>query len=121
MLETLTWLIAYQVVGEVVCRGLGWPLPGPVLGMVLLFITLCVRRTIPDTLKRHVPGLLSHMSLLFVPVGVGVMAYRDLLTGYGWQLAAIVIVATAVTLLSSALLLHFLLARRQRTHARSAA
>jgi holin-like protein len=118
MLETLTWLIAYQVVGELLCRGLSLPVPGAVLGMLLLFLTLCARRGIPDTLKRHVPGLLSHMSLLFVPVGVGVMAYRDLLTGYGWQLATIVIVATAITLLSSALMLHLLLARRH--HARRA-
>lgn len=72
----LTWLLGCQLVGEVLVRVTDAPVPGPVVGMVLLFVLLQVRRSGDDaTVVRAADGLLRHLQLLFVPAGVGVVVY----------------------------------------------
>ena len=109
MLETLLWLIGYQLLGETLARVLHLPVPGAVIGMLLLFLTLCVRRSVPQNLGIGVSQLLSHMSLFFVPAGVGVMAYTALLKPYLLPLTFVLLGSLVVTMVGSAYLLRFLL------------
>jgi putative effector of murein hydrolase LrgA (UPF0299 family) len=76
VLVGLIWLLACQLVGEVVVRLTDAPIPGAVVGMVLLFVVLRWRRT-PDSAPVIRAGdyLLSHLQLFFVPAGVGVLVY----------------------------------------------
>jgi holin-like protein len=108
VLNALIWLLGFQLAGEAICRALALPLPGAVLGMLLLFLTLCVRRTIPDDLRATVPGLLRHLSLLFIPAGVGVILWRALLAPFAWQLLCLVLLATLLTWLATAGFLHWM-------------
>lgn len=91
----ITLLLVYQLVGEVIARGLELSLPGPVVGMALLFITLVVRGALPAGLKTTAEGLLKHLSLLFVPAGVGVMMHLHLLRDE-WQAVSVALVASTV-------------------------
>lgn len=88
-----TWLLMLQTAGELLARGLQLPFPGPVIGMALAVLALAwppLRRDI-----EAVAGfLLSHLSLLFVPVGVGVISHLDRLRDSGWQLAVILLLST---------------------------
>jgi holin-like protein len=115
MLNALIWLFGYQIAGEMICRALSLPVPGAVLGMLLLFLTFCIRKTIPDHLKQTVPGLLGHLSLLFIPAGVGVLLWRKMLQPYALRLVVVVLVSTVLTWVVSALVLHFLQRRRSRS------
>lgn len=111
-LNGIAWLLVLQTVGELLSRGLGLPLPGPVVGLVLLLVAL---RWSP--VRAAVGGcadvLLSHLSLLFVPVAVGVMAYLPLLSTYGLRLAAVLVASTWVGLLVTAWTLKRLLPARE--------
>ena len=75
MLHTLTLLLLYQLAGELLARLFGLPIPGPVIGMVLLFLTLLAKGEISHELKSNASGLLQHLSLLFVPAGAGIMLH----------------------------------------------
>lgn len=76
MIRGVTWLLACQLVGEVAVRLTDAPVPGPVVGMLVLFLALSVRRPAPDaSVFRAADGLLRHLQLLFIPAGVGVVAY----------------------------------------------
>ncbi len=98
----ITVLLAYQLVGEVISKGLELPLPGPAVGMGLLFVTLLIKGSLPEGLKKTSQGLLSHLSLLFVPAGVGVMMHMHLLANE-WQAISVALVAsTALTVLITA-------------------
>ncbi|MEQ6900604.1 CidA/LrgA family protein [Nocardioides sp. YIM 152588] len=78
MIRGLTWLIGFQILGEVVVGLFDLPVPGPVVGMLLCFVVLQVRRTGDDAaLVRAGGGLLRHLQLLFIPAGVGIVAYLD--------------------------------------------
>ncbi|MDT0200732.1 CidA/LrgA family protein [Nocardioides sp. AE5] len=80
MLNGILWLVGCQLVGEVIARGLELPVPGPVIGMVLLFIALSIVKP-PESANvfRVSDALLRHLQLLFVPAGVGVVTYLAVL------------------------------------------
>lgn len=84
MILGLTWLIAFQLLGEVTVRLLDVAVPGPVAGMLYLFVFLRLRRPAADApVLRAGSGLLRHLQLFFVPAGVGVVAYLGVL-GDDW-------------------------------------
>lgn len=75
MIRGLLAILLCQLVGEVIVRTLDLPLPGPVLGMVLMLIALRVRRASPDRgpVAAAAAPMLKHLQLLFVPAGVGIV------------------------------------------------
>ena len=82
MIPGLLVLLVCQLVGEFLVTALGVPVPGPVVGMVILFVLLRVRRPGPrSAVVKTADGLLAHLQLLFVPAGAGVVAYLPLLAG----------------------------------------
>ena len=109
MLPALTLLLVYQLVGEVIAQFFALPVPGPVIGMALLFATLAVRGTVSDELRGTANGLLQHLSLLFVPAGTGVMLHFTRLADEWLALLASLLVSTAVTIAVSALVMRALM------------
>lgn len=109
MLPAITILLVCQLIGEVIARALGLPLPGPVIGMALLLAALVVRRREPEALGRTCDELLRHLSLLFVPAGVGVLVYLGLIADQWFAIAAALLGSTVLGLIVTALVLKALL------------
>ncbi|MEX0374803.1 CidA/LrgA family protein [Spiribacter pallidus] len=105
-------VLALQLAGEVVVRLTGLPVPGPVLGMLTLFIVLVIRGRAPAGLEGLANALLGHLGLLFVPAGVGVVAYLGLIADRWLALITTLIASTLVAILVTALTLRLLLKRR---------
>ena len=105
VLNGITVLLLFQLLGEGLALGLSIPIPGPVLGMVLLLATMIVRAPVADALEPAAGSLLSHLSLLFVPAGVGVLIYLDLIAEQWLPIVAALLLSTVVTLLASALVM----------------
>ena len=114
MLEALTTILACQLVGELIVVGTGLPLPGPVVGMALLFVGLLVRGGIPESLGRVAGSLLDNLSLLFVPAGVGVMTHLSVLESEWMPISASLVVSTLLTIAVTGLVMTFLV----RLHSR---
>jgi putative effector of murein hydrolase LrgA (UPF0299 family) len=88
----LTWLLAFQVLGEAIVRVLDLTVPGPVVGMLLLFVYLRVRRYGDDgAIVRAGTALLRHLQLFFVPAGVGIVVYLAVLRDHALPIAAAVL------------------------------
>ena len=92
-LQGMTWLLTLQLVGEALARLLRLPFPGPVVGMLLLLASLHFR-VLREPVHAAATYLLSHLSLLFVPVGVGVITHLDLLRDYGVRLMLVIALST---------------------------
>ena len=75
MIRAMTILLVYQLVGEALVMAADLPVPGPVMGMMFLFVTLLVRGSLPEDVQTTAQGMLRHLSLLFVPAGVGVIVH----------------------------------------------
>ena len=80
MIDGLLQLLICQLAGEFAAKALNLPIPGPVIGMVILFVVLQIRRPGPEAgIMQASDSLLRHLQLLFIPVGVGVIQYLPLL------------------------------------------
>jgi putative effector of murein hydrolase LrgA (UPF0299 family) len=103
MLAALTALLVCQLAGEAIVRAAALPVPGPVVGMMLLFVLMLARAPLPKETGDTANGLLKHLSLLFVPAGVGVVQHIGTLGGAGLRLIAVVVLGTVIALMVTAL------------------
>jgi holin-like protein len=111
-LRGFAWLLVLQSAGELLSRGLHLPFPGPVVGMVLLLLALNFA-AVREPVEACANFLLSHLSLLFVPVGVGVMTHLALVSEYGGRMLIVIVLSTWIGLAVTALVLRALM-RHQR-------
>ncbi|MFK7161480.1 CidA/LrgA family protein [Marinospirillum sp. MEB164] len=108
MLLGFAWLLFFQLVGELLVRLVGLPVPGPVLGMALMLAVLLLKRQVPSDVRAASEGLLRYLPLLFVPAGVGLINFGRLLQQDWWVIAVTLVVSTALTLVVTLLVLQFL-------------
>jgi putative effector of murein hydrolase LrgA (UPF0299 family) len=110
MIRGFFLLLLCQLVGEVLARYLSLPAPGPVIGLALLTLGLWFsnrRKPFTDEalgesdVGRAANALLSSLSLMFVPAGVGVVQYLGLIGQQGFALSVALIVSTVLTLLAT--------------------
>lgn len=94
----ITLLLIYELVGEACTLLLRLPIPGPVLGMMFLFLTLMWRRQIPSSLNLASETLLGHLSLLFVPAGVGVMIHFERILQESMAISLTLLLSTIITM-----------------------
>jgi holin-like protein len=98
MLEQIARVMFWLCVGEIAARSGLLPLPAPVTGLILLYAELTVRGRLPDDLGVLADRLLQFLGMLFVPAGVGVIAYLNILKAEALPIFAAVIGGTAITL-----------------------
>jgi len=108
MLEYLTLILACQLLGEFAVSAAGIPIPGPVVGMVLLFLFLLARGSVPEQLANVSSGLLNNLSLMFVPAGVGVMVHFKVLGSDALPISVALVISTLLTIAVTALLMSYL-------------
>jgi holin-like protein len=110
MIASLSLILLCQLAGEVFVRGLGLPMPGPVVGLLLLLLLLLARDRFAilargplqgDGVEGASRGLLANLSLLFVPAGVGVVQKLDLIAAHGIAIVAVLAISVVVTLLAT--------------------
>ena len=107
-LQGLAWLLLCQSAGEAIARLGHLRLPGPVLGAALLMLLLQWPR-VRTAVGAAAELLLTHLSLLFVPVGVGVMTHLGLLSAYGGPILLAITLSTWIGLAVTAWVLRALL------------
>jgi len=98
MVRGLTYLLLFQLCGEIISRFLGLPIPGNVMGMGLLLLGLMVGWVDVKWLEEAAEILLSNMTLFFVPAGVGVMVYSDLIAAEWLPITVATVVSTFVVM-----------------------
>ena len=103
MIAPFALLLAFQLVGEIISRFLAIPVPGPVIGLLMLFLATSRSTRLADFMRPCTSSLLSILSLLFVPVGVGVIEYPDLLREAGPALLLILVASTLAALTVTAM------------------
>jgi holin-like protein len=104
MVRGLTYLLLFQLCGEIISRLFDLPIPGNVLGMGLLLIGLMSGLVDVKWIEEAVEVLLSNMALFFVPAGVGVMVYSDLIAAEWLPIIVATVVSTFVVMVVTGVL-----------------
>ncbi|MFZ6688063.1 CidA/LrgA family protein [Undibacterium sp. SXout11W] len=108
MIRTFSVLLIFQCLGEGLVYATGLPVPGPVIGMLFLFIYLVIRKSEAAKLVPGVQTLLGHLSLLFIPAGVGIMVHGKMVMEEWLPLSIALIVSTAVSIVVTAVCVKWL-------------
>lgn len=102
MLEALAILLAFQLLGEALAHQVGLPVPGPVIGMALLFLAWPWMARLHERLGSVADALLANFGLLFVPAGVGVMLHAGLIAAWWAPLLLAIVASSAITMVLGA-------------------
>ena len=104
MLKSVFIILLYQLIGELLQKFFGLSIPGPVIGLVLLLLTLLLiqkrQKVVPikEDLFNSAEILLNYLPLLFIPVGVGVVMHLSLLEDNLASVVFVIILGTLSTL-----------------------
>jgi holin-like protein len=108
MIASLSLILLCQLAGEAFVRGISLPMPGPVIGLMLLLLLLLMRDRFAvlargplkgGGVETSSAGLLANLSLLFVPAGVGVVQKLDLIVHHGIAFLGVLAISVLITLL----------------------
>jgi holin-like protein len=112
MLYGLIILLMYLLMGEFVAHLLSWPVPGSVVGMILLFITLLLRGGISTDLKASSNEILPYLPLFIVPASVGIVNFMGILQQQGLALLTAILVSLLVGIPVCGLLAQWLIKKQ---------
>ena len=102
MLSSIAIILGYQVVGELISRLSGLPVPGPVTGMVLMLLSFLVKDNLINRVRPSAGVLLANLSLLFVPAGVGIMRHGQRFLNEGVAIMIALVVSTVIAMIVTA-------------------
>ena len=117
LLNGVSWLIAFQIVGSLIGAGLGLVVPGPIIGLMLLLAYLMRTGDISAPLESAAGQLLRYMPLLLVPAAVGVMAHAQVIARQFWPLLATLVLSLLPALAFAGWLMQWLVRRQARGEA----
>lgn len=106
-------LVLYHQLGCWLMQLLKWPIPGGVMGMVLMFVSLLLFKPPPDSMRQGSEFLLQHLALFFVPAGVGIMLLFNLIADEWLAMSISVVLSTVISLAVTGLLLQKLIKKQQ--------
>ena len=114
-MSTIFLLVLFQLIGESVVQVSGLPVPGAVIGLVLLYAMLAWRGEVAEEMSRASGFLLQNLGVLFVPAGVGVVAYLPLIAAQWFNILFVLIVSVCSTIAITGLVVARLSSRRNQT------
>lgn len=94
-------LVACDSAGRLLSWGLGLPVPGTVIGILILLALVVALHRIPEPLARVADFLLAHLNFFYIPAGVGVMSYAALLAEDLWPVIVALFVSTFLAMLAA--------------------
>lgn len=105
MMRGLLVLLLFQCFGELLKIAAGTTLPGPVIGLLLLFVVLLIRGGVPASVEKAGGALIARLPLLLMTPSVGLFFLGERMHGQ-WPIVIVaVVLGTIFTLLCSALLM----------------
>jgi holin-like protein len=109
VVHAFAFLLVFQLIGEVLVQALALPLPGPLVGMLLLFGALVLRGEMPSAMADTAQALLGHLMLLFIPAVTGVMMYFDRIGREWLPFLVACLLGAAITMAVTAFTLRWML------------
>ena len=114
LLRGLTILVLFQLLGTALNVLLLPMLPGPIIGLVLLFVFLAVRGKVSEPIDEAASGLLRYLPVLLLPPAVGVIVhFNDILADF-WAIAGALLLSVVLSIVFAGWLMQMLINRKQR-------
>lgn len=89
-------ILGIYLFGELLSSLLHLPIPGNILGMIILFILLYTKVVKVENISNVTNFLLDHLAFFFIPAGVGLMASIGIIKATWWQLLVVCLLTTII-------------------------
>ncbi|KFX67544.1 murein hydrolase transporter LrgA [Pseudomonas taeanensis MS-3] len=114
LLRGLSWLVLCQLLGSALNVLLLPMLPGPIIGMLLLFGFLLLHGEVSEPLHVAASSLLKYLPLLLVPPAVGVMVYAEAIVADFWAVVGALVLSLVLSVVFAGWMMQRLIERQQR-------
>ncbi len=108
MIRGLVYILLFQGLGEIISKALSLPIPGPVIGLLLLLASLVVRDRLDPDLDQVASAFAQHLGLLFIPAAVGVVMFVPKIQAHGLAISLILVISVGLAIAATALVLKLL-------------
>ncbi|MDF1643637.1 MAG: CidA/LrgA family protein [Pseudomonadales bacterium] len=108
----LVILLCFQFAGQSITDQFSLTLPGPVIGMLLLFVALTVVKKAPRALSDTSAMLIKHLSLFFLPAATGIFFLGAAVNRELPAITLIMVVSTVVAMMITAFLMQWLIRKK---------
>ena len=108
MLQGIITLVALQLLGETISFYFDIPIPGAIIGMVLLLGYLMLRGYVSRPLAETSGKLFPYLPLLLIPASVGVIQYGTLLEKEGIAVLAALVISLVISFIATPFIFRFL-------------
>ncbi|MFR5264224.1 CidA/LrgA family protein [Clostridium sp.] len=109
LLREMLIILAIYFVSEFISKSLHLPIPGNILGMLLLLFLLCTKVVKVEMIDKVSTFLLDHLAFFFIPAGVGIITAYNVLRGNTIKLLTIAIVSTFVIMAISGVVVQWVI------------
>lgn len=103
MIKGLFYILLFYFLGQLLSLLIHGFIPGSVIGMILLFLSLFFKVLHPDKVRGTATVITKNMAVFFVPAAVGVMAYVDLVSSNFLAIIFGISISTALTIIAVAM------------------
>lgn len=115
MIKGSFYLLFFYFIGEMLSILIHGFLPGSIIGMILLFLSLFFKILDPSTVRSTATILTKNMAVFFVPAAVGLMAYGELVSRNFFAIVLAITISTILTIATVALIQEKMEKRRGKT------
>ncbi|HAS80377.1 MAG TPA: CidA/LrgA family protein [Fusobacteriaceae bacterium] len=114
MIKQYAIIFMVTYIGEIISKLIDFPIPGPVIGMLILFILLERKLISLDLIEKGATTILLNLAIFFIPPGVAIISALDMLHGNILKIVVTMILTTIITLVTTGLTVQYLINRREK-------
>lgn len=114
MLKGIITLLVFQFLGECTTKLFELLVPGPVIGMLYLFVFLIIRKSSFESLDKAVFLHLRYLPMLFIPAAMGIITQIDIISKEFWAISVSLIVGTIISIAFASKFMDILIEKRAK-------
>lgn len=119
IVKILIQVLLLIVISFIMNKLVAWlhiPIPGSILGMIVVFVLLQTKVLRHEWLEAGSRWLIAELLLFFISPAVGIVAYPQLLVSDGFQIVLVVGVGTVIVMICSGVVAQIIAKRKERAH-----
>ena len=102
-------ILGIYLIGELISKSFSLPLPGNIIGMIILLILLCTKVIKVEKVESISTFFLDHLSFFFIPAGVGLISSFDSVKNSLIYILILCLITTALVIISTGLIVQLII------------
>mgnify|MGYP004443840639 CR=1 FL=1 len=107
-------ILGIYLVGELISKGFALPLPGNIIGMIILLVLLCTKVIKVENVESISSFFLDHLSFFFIPAGVGLISSFSSIKDSLIYILLLCLITTAIVIVSTGTIVQYIIKTKEK-------